>query len=511
MAATYSFAIDWNNDGGFSDTGEDVTARTLGRSPVTAGYGRDTAQAGSPVASGKASLELNNVSGVYSPENSSSPLVGNLLQARPVRLQSTLSAVTYTLFRGHTDDFQVQPSRTDRSVQITCLDAVAKLKGVTISTDLYDGITTGQAIGYVLDAAGWPAADRDIDTGATTIRWWWEERTDALDAVEKIVNSEGIPALVTVDENGKFVFRDRHHRLTRAASTTSQATFRDTGSEPLFSAPLEYDHGWRNVFNSVTFSVEERDPDPELSAVWSSTQSFSIDDGETLPVNAQTSDPFFGAVVPEAGTDYQLRSGTVTVTLSRSQGSSAAIFIKATGGPAVLDGLQLRAYAVSVQRTIQISADDSSSKSKYGTRSWPDTAPWAGVNDAAALANIILAHHAERLPIVSFRLFGNDTRLTQQLARDLSDRVTIVDAETGLNAAFYIERIDHTVSDAGLQHETVFTCEKVPSVPSTVFTFSVAGRGFDDGTFGLGGLSNSSTLFTFDVAGRGFDQGLLGY
>lgn len=509
---TYEIAVDWNDDGDFSDTGEDVTGRCLSvRSQVDIAYGRDTGRAGSPIATGTLNLELNNASGDYYPENTSSPLSGNLLADRAVRVRKTLSAVTYTLSTAYIDGFEVQPDISQQSVRLSCLDMLAKLRGVNISTDLYQGVTTGQALGYILDAVGWPAAARDIDAGATTIRWWWEENTDAFSAMERVVNSEGPPAIVYVDDSGQFVFRDRHHRITETASKTSQATFTGGSSEPVVSART-YDHGKRNVVNSVTFAVDERDPDGELSAVWSDTGSRSIADGETLPINVQPGDPFFGAVTPEAGTDYNLLSGAVTVTLSRTQGASATIFVRATGGPAVIDSLRLRAYSVRVQRTVQVSAEDSDSIDTYGRRSYPTDAPWASVHDARAIADVVLALRAQRLPIVALTVINeNNTRWTQQLARRLSNRVTIVDPTVGINADFFIERIEHTLAQGGLLHRTVFICEMAPTAVDTVFTFNVAGRGFNDGTFDLGGLSDPDTVFRFDTSGQGFDQGLLAY
>jgi hypothetical protein len=510
----------WFDEPTISIAGEDVSTVRSGedhgrvnlRQPLTIQYGRDQSRSLSPPAPGEMSLALYNMSGDYSPENSSSPLAGNLLPGRAVVVKATLASKAYTLFNGNLDDYTVLPNYEERSVQLSAVDALARLRGVTISTDLYQGIRTGDAVNLILDAAGWSATARDIDVGATTIRWWWEERTDALEALKRIVNSEGPPSLVTVSGDGRFLFRDRHHRLLRTESTTSQATFRDTGTEPVMTSPLSYDHGWRDVINSVSFSVEERDPAPELADVFSSDRTYSIADGQTLVVRAEMSDPFYGAVIPVAGTDYQLTSGTVEVTLSRTQGASATIFVKATGGPAQILGLRVRAYPVQVVRTIQVHAEDADSigtpeQPRYGRRSWPNDAPWAGVNDAEAIADLILAQRAERLPIVSVKLVSaNDTRLTQMLSRDLSDRITIVDAATGLNDDFYIEQIQHSVSE-GLFHETVFGCEMVPATPTGLFRFDVAGAGFNDGKFGGTGLDDPDTIFLFDSATQGFDDG----
>lgn len=511
--ATYDLRIDWNDDGDFADTGEDITGqkRLLAREPLTISYGRDQSRSLSPIGPGQSSFALNNTSRDYSPENASSPLAGNVLPARPVRIQATHLAVTYTLFRGHLDDFNILPSKAERSVSVTCLDLLAKFRETTISTDLHQGITTGQAIGFILDEMDWPVADRDIDTGATMIRWWWEEGADAFQALERVVNSEGLPALATVDGDGKFVFRDRHHRLTRTASKTSQATFRDTGAEPLFSAPLVYDHGWRDIVNSVTLSVDERDPSGTAEVVWSSERSFSISAGQTLVINAEFSDPVVGAITPVAGTDYQLRSGTVTVTLSRTSGASVAIFVKAGSAASVIDSLQLRAHPVAVRRTAQVHAEDSTSITRYGRRSYSQDAPWVTQADADAIAAVILAHRAERLPIVSLRMVnGHDSRLTQMLSRDLSDRITIVDAETGLNDDFFVERIEHSISEAGLYHETVFGCEKVPTQATDVLKLDIGQ--LDVNRLGFEGLSDSSLVFILDHATQGkLDEVLLGY
>jgi hypothetical protein len=167
---------------------------------------------------------------------------------------------------------------------------------------------------------------------------------------------------------------------------------------------------------------------------------------------------------------------------------------------------------VTVRRTIEVHAEDSLSIERYGIRAPSLDAPWANVHDALAIAEITLAHRAGRLPIVTVHLDGQtDERLTEQLTRDLSDRVTIEEAELGLDDDFFIERIDHLISHAGLNHETTFGCEKAPTQVDDPFTFDVAGLGFDDGVFARSGLSDPDTMWRFDQADRGFDDGLLSY
>lgn len=509
--ADYEFHIDWNGNGDFSDISEDVTGDVLRREPLSIVYGRDQTRSLSPMRAGEASFLLNNISRDYSPENDSSPLAGNILPGRPVRIRATHNLQTHSLFRGFTDDYDVLPDLTERAVKLTFLDALARFRGTEISTELHHGIRTGEAIGLILDAIGWPKADRDLDLGATFIRWWWKNETDAFTTLEEIVNSEGPPALATVGPDGKFVFRDRHHRLTDAASLTSQATFSDVDIEPVFSRPLIYDHGWRDIINSVTLSVQERSPTDVAEVVWSSDATYSIADGETLPVRTQLSDPVINAISPVAGIDYRIRSGTVTVSLIHTTGTAITISLTASGGPAIVDQLQLRAFPVEVRRTVQVHVEDSVSIDRYGRRTGSINAPFANVHDALAIAEIILAHRAERLPIVQMLVINKTVeRLTEQLGRDLSDRITIVEPELGLNDDFYIEQIAHH-SIGSFRHETTFGCEQAPTQIDSAFTFDVAGRGFGDGKFGLGGLSDPDNIFRFDTAGQGFDDGLLAY
>lgn len=627
MATLYVISIDWSNNGVWTNVGEDVTTRTLQELSIS--YGRNLERALNPVATGSANLELTNISRDYSPENSSSPLVGTILPARPIRIQagtilnlntqfdenttgwtssgsstlvrsttfarsgttsgkltsdasadpraegpqcavSATTSYTYqghvytpvglptqvavgvnwftslgayistsqtnvvpttgqwtkieatvtspgtaafgqirfsffgtpgagqilygddlyltpaltTLFMGHMDEYGVRPARGERKVEITAQDALAKLKEARVTTDLYQVIRTGDAVTAVLDAIGWSGALRDIDKGATFMRWWVVDGDDAFTALSDIMDAEGSPSLITISSTGAIVFRDRHHRILLTASTTSQVTFRDTGSEPLFSAPLEYDQGWSDVVNDVSFDVEERNPSSEIVTVWSSELSYFVPNGTTYTIVATAEDPFYSLITPVSGTDYQLRSGSVNVTISRTQGLSTIISIAATGD-SVIDGLQIRGYTVPVIRTVRATSSDSTSITSYGRKSGPENSGSASLEDAKAIANLFVAYRKDPLPIVTFDVIagtGLDTRMTQNLTRNLSDRITLVDAETGLNRAFFVENLAHKVREAGLIHVTSYGCEAVPTGS---------------------GLDSSTDVFTFDHATRG--------
>ena len=483
MPITYAVAVDWSGNGSFTDTGDDVTNRLRTRTPVTVAYGRDQARALSPTGPGEAGFELYNGSKDYTPGNASSPLFPNVRPARPVRVQMTLASTTYTVHRGKFDDYI--PSRgneADRSVTVSAVDSYASMAKVKLSTDLHQGLSTGDAIDVVLDEAGWTGG-RDLDTGSTWIPWWWEEGTEAGEALTKIINSEGPPSLLYVDPaTNTVVFRDRQHRIMDAASKTSQATFRSSGSDTStavqFTPDLTADYGWRNIVNSVSFDVAERQS-VDQTTVWEADELIVIGASGTRVIAIATTDPFYGATVPVEDADYQLNSGSVSsITLSRTSGASTTITITAGGGGAVLEGLRLRANSVTVVRTLQVTASDSTSISVYDEQPWPNDAPWASKYDAQAIASNIVALRKNPLIQLSVPLVnGNDFAATQQLTRKLSDRVTITDTATGITGDFYIERIEHTirgVKGAPIVN-TTFGCEAVPSgLTSNPFTLGTS-------------------------------------
>lgn len=514
--ASYKLYVDWNADGTFVAVRDDLTKRVLdGRSPITIAYGRDTARTGSPISPGEAAFALNNQSRDYSPDNASSPLTGLVIPGRSVYIKGVLSGVDQPLFLGYLDDFDLQPGRDARYIQARCIDGLGRLKGAPISTALYQGIRTGAALSAILDAVGWPAAARDIDAGATVMPFWWLSQADAFDAVMDLVNSEGQPALVTVDTSGNFVFRDRHHRVTRTASTTLQSTWRANTTEPMISDPTTYDHGWNEIINSVTYEIPIRQTTAAWKVAWSAPGRLSIAAGQTLVMSASGSTAFADVLPPEAGTDYTATSGSVNISLNRFSGGDVTLSVTAVGGAAVVDNLQLRARTVDTLTTVRVTVEDVASIAKYGrrTQQGSQAPPWAGMYDAQAIGEILIGRRAERLPTITTTMVtGTDAqRQAQIFGRRLSDRVHVTEPHTGFDSDCFVERITHTIGQGGTDHRATFALEKIPTEVATPFTFDVAGRGFNDGRFQVLGVVPGTSAFRFDTASQGFDQGAFGY
>lgn len=421
------------------------------------------------------------------------------------------SGRTYLIHDGLLDDFSVDPTAVDRKFSGKTVDAWGRPTSAAISTEVYSGVRTGDAIGIVLDKAGWTGA-RDLDPGATLINWWWEEGTDPASAVTKLVNSEGPPAIAYV-EGGTFVFRDRHHRVR--TSLTSVATFTHISPPGPQGADFKiekgtflYDHGLKSIVNSVSVSSDIRTPDP-LGEVWTQEEPIAMASSTTMTVFAQPSDPVINAVAPtmESG-DLQADSGTFTATIDRASGQKFIITITCVGA-GVLTRVALRGNPLTIARSVVVNSSDVGSIGRYHQEiGWPVEMPWVGPYDAQTIADRIVTVYADNRPRVTFTVVAlNDRYTSMMLALRISDRITVRNDVLGVNADFHVEHLQHQVAGLNLHRLTVSAIRAEPTQPSNVFTFDTSGKGFNDGLFGTQGIDSASTMFVFDQSGQGFDQG----
>jgi hypothetical protein len=525
----FTAAFDWSRASTYAGTREDVSSLVTW-DDVVLEVGRETSSAASSITASTLDMELDDSSLALAPERSSSPLFGKVVPGVPFKFDLTVSAATTTLYSGVLSDLQYDPTNWRMTVEVT--DAWGKPSQQRLSTAVYQGQRTGDLIGVILDAIGWPADKRAIDAGSTVVPFWWEEGTDAATAVQKLVDSEGPPAIAYV-QAGVFYFRDRFHRITDAACLTSQGTFTriyPEGTGPggdlkIARGSISYNHNLANIVNTVNFSVDVRQPAP-LSAVWSQSTPLSVPAGQTLVIDIEGTDGFVGALVPVQTTndaieeadpngDYILAYGSIaSMSLSRTSGQSALLTIVGGGTDALLINLQVRGNLLSVAQTVQVSAADTSSQLSKGILTWPGSLPWANQYDALAIAQRIVSTYATARPLITFTIDGviSTTYLQQFAARKISDRITIRDDILGVNGDYTIEKIVRTIKGLGASSSLLtITAEPVAPIGSAnPFTFDVAGQGFNQGTFAADGLDNPTTLFRFDTAGVGFNLGRFG-
>ena len=106
--------------------------------------------------------------------------------------------------------------------------------------------------------------------------------------------------------------------------------------------------------------------------------------------------------------------------------------------------------------TGSVTVSDATSQAAKGPRRLAINAGFLDASTAADRASWTLSTKKDEQdrPVIGIVGNASGTLMTQALARDLSDRVTITDAgaKTGINAVFHIERIEHSISNGGTLH-----------------------------------------------------------
>jgi hypothetical protein len=200
-----------------------------------------------------------------------------------------------------------------------------------------------------------------------------------------------------------------------------------------------------------------------------------------------------GAVAPVLATDYTVSGGTVSVSLAASSGLVAFITITATSGTPTVSGLQLRAQALTsaYETTVQNSVDASASITKFSPIPGADIPiplqvdGWPEIDqpNAQAVCDAWVSRYMVQRPAVTITIRNADqAHVLQMLRRQVSDRITLVERNSGLSADVWINSIRHEISGDHIGGvTTILGCEKVEEVGGAVWDLSP----WDTGVWGV--------------------------
>lgn len=338
------------------------------------------------------------------------------------------------------------------------------------------GLTSAQA---KVMAARAKDAPRHLDVGKTTLDWWWCDNQDAFAAAVELRNTEGPMTALYEDGTGAIVFKNRHARVTESRSTAIQTTFRTSGAEPWIDLPFVYDPGIKDVVNACTIEVKTR-ATQALQAVWSLGSTVSLAPGESRSYVArggQTQDTttgqyvsiFTAAVVPSSGAgDFTVSAGSVSsVTLDRTSGAQVTITLTAGASGATVTGLRLRAQPVTVSATTTVTntVSAAASQAQYGVQTYRlPTRAEIPVNTAQDFVNAVVGFYDDGRPTATIALMANGdaARMTASLAREIGDRVRVIEENVPIDAEFYVEQVQHQLFSPAT-HMTRFGLEKATS------------------------------------------------
>jgi len=331
---------------------------------------------------------------------------------------------------------------------------------------------SGAAIGVVLDDAGWSASLRSLDAGQTTLIRWWEDEHNAFDACRDIEETE--QGYLGESPDGKIIFEDRHHRLI-SPHTTSQAIWSDAPAAALRYRSISQLDAWKEIYNRIEvpvriFSVQAIQECWRLAA--SGVDSPTLDAGETriFFANFPTFDAAADQVAvdawttPVASTDFAVNSlanglgtdltASITISVVKKATIMEITLTNTTATNGFLTLLKARGTPIQANDETFMVAEDATSQTAYGIRTYTFPAPLQGsVQNALDYARAVLSVYKGPLPLlqVGFQANRDATRFAEVILRDISDRVTVVAngvADLGINEDFFVESMRHHVNVA---------------------------------------------------------------
>jgi hypothetical protein len=213
---------------------------------------------------GSLSLTLDNTDGRFDPNNSSSPYDPNLKLGTPVRIQALHSVTTYDLFRGHVDVWPLTypESGLDAIVHLDCIENLALVRSDELTAQAYSQETTDVRLGNMLDDVGWPAADRNLDTGILELAAVTYSGSPA-GLISELLEAE--QGNLFIAGNGDITFKNR----TAFSTATSQATYDPGTNLDYMNVTLVYDDD--TLYNKASIT-------PLTGAAQTASDSTSITD-----------------------------------------------------------------------------------------------------------------------------------------------------------------------------------------------------------------------------------------
>jgi hypothetical protein len=418
---------------------------------------------------------------------------------------------TLPVARTAIDDISQDTVVGQQTVTLRTLGIETLLLGTTVSVGLMTAPRVDQCVTAILDAVGWPADQRAVSVSDTTLLYWWCDDREPWAALLELLASEGPGALYVLPSESDpaaavFHFENRNYRVTTPRCVESQATFfdrRGSGDSAYYDdarpydepeaydgeidvryfTALSYDPGFRQIYNAARYSTRRRALAGSPTVIWSYGAALQpAASGTTLIIHP--TDPFQGALLPVVGTDYTVSGGTVSMSLSATSGLVAFLTVTATSGtPTVAGptaspttGIQLRAQSLAtVGETVVANVVDASGSidrfSPIPGASIPrvlEVAGWQEIDTAVARAvcDAWVTRYMVERPAVTIEIRNvDDGHVAEIMRRQVSDRISLRERNSGLTGDVWINSKAITISGAGGRDiRCTLGCEKVDEV-----------------------------------------------
>ena len=182
---------------------------------------------------GTCSVRVADTQGAWNPANTNSPYSPNVIPNRKIIITATdtNTNTVYPLFAGYIVSYDYVQANLVGEVSYTtlnCVDGFRVLNMANVSTvaGAPAGQLSGARVNALLNAVGWPASMRDVDTGQQTLLADPGTTRQSLAAIQTVGISEY--GAFYMDAAGNAVFQDR--ALTSSSIGSTPTVFADDGS-----------------------------------------------------------------------------------------------------------------------------------------------------------------------------------------------------------------------------------------------------------------------------------------
>jgi hypothetical protein len=202
--------------GGTASQVVDLTSQTTS---ISIRRGRDLLQ--DRFNPGLCTIRVIDQTGEWNPQDPTGPYFGLLQPLRKLRIVGEYLGVDYPLFAGYTTSYNYTYPKNEEFgyIDIQATDAFTLFNKSAIDTVAGStaGDTTGDRINQILDTIGFPASQRNIDTGDITVQDDPGGVRSVLRALQDVEFTE--LGAVYMDARGDVVFRERTDAIDTLAGT----------------------------------------------------------------------------------------------------------------------------------------------------------------------------------------------------------------------------------------------------------------------------------------------------
>lgn len=169
---------------------------------------RETEPPTSAITLATAKIVMDNHDDLFTPSNSLSPLYGNLLPKRPIRITAGFAGETIPQFIGMTDA-KPEIDEKNKTATFYCIDFLKFMMDQPLDEELmYIDLRTDEIIESLLEGGGILASQMDLDTGSVIIPFaYFPKGMKRGEALRLVAESE--LGNLSMAENGRATFQNR--------------------------------------------------------------------------------------------------------------------------------------------------------------------------------------------------------------------------------------------------------------------------------------------------------------